>query len=115
MTDKLETELAALRAEVEELKRAANPPAPPKFEAGPRGPTTTELAMSRASLSREAMRAMVEAVPDSEVAGILRDGRATQNLLLGLLDVGTQAGREGGVLPEVLKVPEVQLKYARLW
>jgi hypothetical protein len=26
------------------------------------------------------MRAMVKAVPDSEVAGILRDGRATQNL-----------------------------------
>jgi hypothetical protein len=36
--------------------------------------------MSRASLSREAMRAMVDAVPDAEVRGILRDGRATQNL-----------------------------------
>jgi hypothetical protein len=80
MTDKLETELAALRARVAELEARANPPAPPKFEAGERGPTTTELALSRASLSREAMRAMVDAVPDAEVRGILRDGRATQNL-----------------------------------
>jgi hypothetical protein len=69
--------VAELEARVE---ARANPPAPPKFEVGERGPTTTELAMSRASLSREAMRVMVEAVPDSEVAGILRDGRATQNL-----------------------------------
>jgi len=84
MTDKLEDELAALRARVAELEARvearANPPAPPKFEAVASGPTTTELAMSRASLSREAMRAMVDAVPDAEVRGILRDGRATQNL-----------------------------------
>jgi hypothetical protein len=87
MTDKLETELAALKARseeqqarIEELERKANPPAPPKFESGERGPTTTELAMSRASISREAMQKLVEAVPDAEVRGILRDGRASQNL-----------------------------------
>jgi hypothetical protein len=74
--DELKAEIAQLRAEVER----ANPPAPPKFEVGERGPTTEQIAMSRASLSREAMRKMVEAVPDGEVRGILRDGRATQNL-----------------------------------
>ena len=81
MSDKTMKELAALRARIEELERKAKPPEPPNFETlVPRGPTTTELAMSRASLSREAMRKMVEAVPDGEVRGILRDGRATQNL-----------------------------------
>ena len=51
MTDKLETELAALKARseeqqarIEELERKANPPAPPKFEGTP-GPTTTQIAM----------------------------------------------------------------------
>ena len=70
--DELKAEIAQLRAEVER----ANPPAPPKFELGERGPTTTELAMSRASLSREAMEKM--AIPG--VRDIFRDARATQNL-----------------------------------
>ena len=49
--------IAALEARIEELERKAKPPEPPNFETlGPRGLTTTELAMSRASLSREAMR-----------------------------------------------------------
>jgi hypothetical protein len=74
MTDK--DELAALRQRVEELERKANPPAPPKFEGGPRGLTTTELAMSRASLSREAMEKMD--IPG--VRDIFRDARAVQNL-----------------------------------
>jgi hypothetical protein len=72
MTD--ETELAALRARIEELERKANPPEPPKFE-GPRGPTTEEIAMSRASLSREAMEKMN--IPG--VGDIFRD-RVPQNL-----------------------------------
>jgi hypothetical protein len=77
MTDKLETELEALRARVAELEARANPPAPPNFNTlGPSGPTTTELAMSRASLSREAMEKM--AIPG--VRDIFRDARATQNL-----------------------------------
>ena len=73
MTDK--TELEALKARIEELERKANPPELPKFE-GVRGPTTTELAMSRASLSREAMEKM--AIPG--VGDIFRDARAIQNL-----------------------------------
>jgi hypothetical protein len=80
MTDKLETELAALRARVAELEARTNPPAPPKFEAGPRGSTTTELALSRASLSREAMAKMVEAVPDAMVRQIVNGNRATATL-----------------------------------
>src|SRR5262249_10265732 len=73
MTDK--TELEALKARIEELERKANPPEPPKFE-GTRGPTTTELAMSRASLSREAMEKM--AIPG--VRDVFRDARAIQKL-----------------------------------
>jgi hypothetical protein len=78
MTDK--AELEALRQRVEELERKANPPEPPKFEPGPRGLSTTELAMSRMSMPPQAMRVMIEAIPDAAVAGIVRDGRATQNL-----------------------------------
>jgi hypothetical protein len=70
--EELKAEIAQLRAEVEK----ANPPTPPKFEPGPRGPTTTDLAMSRASLSPEAMAKM--AIPG--VRDIFRDARATQNL-----------------------------------
>ena len=74
--DELKAEIAQLRAEVER----ANPPAPPKFELGERGPTTTELAMSRMAMPPQAMRVMIEAVGDDAVSGIVRDGRAPQNL-----------------------------------
>jgi hypothetical protein len=74
-----EKELEALRARVEELERKANPPEPPKFEGTP-GPTTTELAMSRMAMPPQAMRVMIEAVGDDAVSGIVRDGRAPQNL-----------------------------------
>jgi hypothetical protein len=74
MTDN--DKIAALEARVAELEARANPPAPPKFEAGPSGPSTTDLAMSRVSMSREAMAKM--AIPG--VRDIFRDARATQNL-----------------------------------
>jgi hypothetical protein len=71
--DELKAEIAQLRAEVERAK----PQVPPKFETlGPSGPTTTDLAMSRVSMSREAMEKM--AIPG--VRDIFRDARATQNL-----------------------------------
>ena len=78
MTDK--TELEALKQRVEELERKANPESPPKFDAGPRGPTTTELAMRGMAMPREAMRVMIEAVGDDALRGIVRDGRAGQVL-----------------------------------
>jgi hypothetical protein len=82
MTDKLEAELAALKARneeqearIEELERKANPPAAPRFETqGPRGPTPTELAMSRASLSPEVMAEFVKAIPTEMVRGIVKSG-----------------------------------------
>jgi len=73
MNDK--TELAALKARIEELERKANPPELPKSE-GPRGPTTTEIAESRMA----AMRVKIEPVDNATVAGIGRDARAIQNL-----------------------------------
>src|SRR5215470_16324250 len=63
MMSDFEEELAALRARVAELERA-NPPAPPKFEGTP-GPTTTDLAMSRMAMPPQAMRVMIEAIPDA--------------------------------------------------
>jgi hypothetical protein len=74
MTDKLETELAALRARVAELEARANPPAPPKFEAGTSGPTTTDLALSRISMSPEVMAEMVRAVGNETIRGIVKSG-----------------------------------------
>jgi len=74
MTDKLETELEVLRARVAELEARANPPAPPKFEAGASGPTTTDLAMSRISMSPEVMAEMVRAVGSETIRGIVKSG-----------------------------------------
>jgi hypothetical protein len=73
--DELKAEIAQLRAEVERAK----PPAPPHFEAGPSRPTTTDLAMSRVSMSREVMREMANAVPDGLVRQIV-NGSAPANL-----------------------------------
>jgi hypothetical protein len=73
-------ELAALKARIEDLERKANPPEPPKFDGGPRGPTTTELAVSRLGMSPQMMRNHVRAVGDDAVSGIVRDGRAGQVL-----------------------------------
>jgi hypothetical protein len=66
----VETELAALRAEVADLKaqvERAKPPASVKalvVEAGEPGPTTTQLAMNRVSLSPEVMAEFAQAVGD---------------------------------------------------
>jgi hypothetical protein len=68
--DELKAEIAQLRAEVER----ANPPAPPKFEAVARGPTTTDIAMSRISMSREVMAEMVRAVGGETIRGIVKSG-----------------------------------------
>jgi hypothetical protein len=68
--------IAMLEARIEELERKANPPAPLKFEAGPRGPTTTEIGLRNAKMGREATEKM--AIPG--VRDIFRDARVTQNL-----------------------------------
>jgi hypothetical protein len=92
--------IAALEARIEELERKAKPPEQPNFNTlGPRGPTTSELAMSRMGMSPQAMRAMVDAVPDSAVAGILRDGRAIQNLAPLASDVRPRPAATGWEAP----------------
>jgi len=88
----LEAQIAALAAEVAELKRRANPPEPPKFD-GPRGPTTTELAVARMGMSPRMMRDMANAVGDDAVRGIVRDGLASQRL--------APLGAEGRVRPSL--------------
>jgi hypothetical protein len=98
MTDN--DKIAALEARIEELERKAKPPEQPNFETlGPRGPTTTELAMSRMGMSPQAMRAMVDAVGDGAVAGILRDGRAIQNLAPLASDVRPRPAATGWEAP----------------
>jgi hypothetical protein len=66
--------IAALEARIAELEARANPPAPPKFEAGERGPTTTDLAMSRISMSPEVMAEMARAVGSETIRGIVKSG-----------------------------------------
>jgi hypothetical protein len=68
--DELKAEIAQLRAEVER----ANPPAPPKFEAVARGPTTTDIAMSRISMSPQVMAEMARAVGSETIRGIVKSG-----------------------------------------
>jgi hypothetical protein len=60
----VETELAALKARIEELERKAKPPAPRNFDTPAPGPTTTQLAMNRVSLSPEVMAEFAQAVGD---------------------------------------------------
>jgi hypothetical protein len=70
MTDK--DELAALKARVEELERAAKPPAPPDL-----GDYTPINPLDRLSMDRSVMREMAKAVPDAMVRDIaMRDHRA---------------------------------------
>jgi hypothetical protein len=73
-------ELAALKARVAELEARAKPPAPPKFEGGVSGPTTTQLAINRVSMSAEVMRDMANAVPAALVRELVGDGGATATL-----------------------------------
>jgi hypothetical protein len=68
--DELKAEIAQLRAEVER----ANPPAPPKFEAGPSGPTTSQIAMSRVSMPVSVMREMANAIGDGTIKEIVKSG-----------------------------------------
>jgi hypothetical protein len=66
--------IAALEARIEELERKAKPQAPLHFEAGPSGPTTTDLALSRISMSPEVMAEMVRAVGSETLRGIVKSG-----------------------------------------
>jgi hypothetical protein len=97
---KTDDEVAALRAEVADLKARvearANPPAPPpRFEAGPRGPTTSELAISRVGMSPETKREFASAVPTGVVRQIVGDGP------VGKL---APAGAEGNARPSVAQL-----------
>jgi hypothetical protein len=68
MTD--ETELEALKKRVAELEKAAKPPEPVKYEwKGPRDLT------EGMSMSRSAMQAMIDAIPSSQMRGIVNDAR----------------------------------------
>jgi hypothetical protein len=74
--EELEAKVAALKAKVEELERKAKPPAPLKFDAGPRGPTTTEIAINRLGMSPEVHAEFARTVPTGTVREIVNDGRA---------------------------------------
>jgi hypothetical protein len=95
-----EARIAALEAEMAELRAKVDPPEPPKFEPGPRGPTTTELAMSKMSMPPQAMRVMIEAVGDDAMRGIVRDGRAGQ-----VLAPLAAEGRSSPRLPQGMREP----------
>jgi hypothetical protein len=76
----LKTELAALKARLEELERKAKPQAPTNFNAGPVGPTTTELALSRLSMSPEVIAEFASAIPRDMAQEMINERRAPQNL-----------------------------------
>jgi hypothetical protein len=77
----LKAEIAELRERLAKLEDRANPKPPPKFDAGgPRGPTTTELAISRLGMSREVMADHVRAVGGVVVREIVGDGGAAATL-----------------------------------
>jgi hypothetical protein len=84
MTDKteLEAQVAALAAEVAELKRRANLPAPTSNVRGGdwAQQAATARLIDRVAMPASVMREMAEAVPDAAVADIVRDGRAPQTL-----------------------------------
>jgi hypothetical protein len=74
-------ELAALRKRVEELEGRAKPPTPVDLKGGGvRGPTTTELAISRLGMSREVLADHVKAVGGVVVREIVGDGGAAATL-----------------------------------
>jgi hypothetical protein len=70
MTDKKEDELAALKARVAELERAAKPPEPYINDwVPPPNP------IDRLSMPMSAMREMAQAVPDAMIREIVKDHR----------------------------------------
>jgi hypothetical protein len=71
MTTELETELAALKAKVEELERKAKPPAPFKLPDDWRPPINP---IDRLSMPPSAMAEMVGAVPDGLIRDIVKSG-----------------------------------------
>jgi hypothetical protein len=76
MSDDLAAELAALRERVAELEARTKPPAQPNFNAGPVGPTTTDLALSRLSLSPEVMAEFASAIPREMARDMINERRA---------------------------------------
>jgi hypothetical protein len=77
MTDKLETELEALKARIEELERRAKPPEPFKPDPNWRPPINP---IDRISMPVSVMRDMVNAVPDAMVREIVNGNRAPGTL-----------------------------------
>jgi|SRR6516162_5289652 hypothetical protein len=76
MSDDLAAELAALRERVAELEARTKPPAQPNFNAGPVGPTTTELALNRLSMSPEVMAEFAAAIPADMAREMINERRA---------------------------------------
>jgi hypothetical protein len=78
----LEAKVAALTEKLAELEQRVPKPAEPAkaFVPGPRGPSTSELAMANVSMPASAMDDLVRAVPD----GLMRDvaGDAHRNSAL---------------------------------
>jgi hypothetical protein len=70
----LQAEIAALKEQVRELQRRLEPAAPaPRFEAGPPTPGTTEIALGRLRMSAEAMKPMLDAVPNDLLRQVSSD------------------------------------------
>jgi hypothetical protein len=72
----LEAKIAALQSRLDELERKANPPSPPKFEAGESGPTTTQLAISRVGMSPEVFAEFAKAIPADTIRAMREERRA---------------------------------------
>jgi hypothetical protein len=74
---------AELEARIEELERKAKPPKSLKelvAEAGPSGPTTTQIALNNLRMSKEVMADHVRAVSGVTVRELVGDGGAAATL-----------------------------------
>jgi hypothetical protein len=77
----LEALVAKLSEKVADLERRVKPPEPKPFVPGPVGPTTTDLAIGRLSMSPEAQAEMVRVVDAGDLMRDLRsDARRTTTL-----------------------------------
>jgi hypothetical protein len=73
MTER-DLEIEALKERIAKLEEKAKPPAPLKFEAGPRGPTTTQIALNSLGMSPEVHAELAHAVGDETIREIVKSG-----------------------------------------